>query len=281
MISRLVHDTQTKLAQLTPIGINSRQEMSSPSTGEPGTASQKQIVAWNDNNAMGIGAFILAWLLLAAAACRWILRHHRAAGSQLADQRTIPPAVLPSSPTARTLTVLFSDMKDYTARAAAESNQGVIELVRRHRDMAQPIVRTHGGRIVKTMGDALLVVFESATSAVRAAVELQQAVRRHNAQAFTDRERFEIRIAICTGEVVVDAGDVFGDTVNLASRVQQLAGPGEVLFADSTRATIKQAEIACESAGEFELKGIPGKVRLFRAHVEMAPSVTGSTPSRA
>jgi class 3 adenylate cyclase len=94
---------------------------------------------------------------------------------------------------------------------------------------------------------------------------MQQAIQQHNSSSFTEREKLQIRIAISTGEVVLDAGDVFGDTVNLASRVQQIAGPGEVLFTESTHATIKRAEVSCEPAGEFELKGIPGKVRLFRA----------------
>ncbi len=165
----------------------------------------------------------------------------------------------------RTLSILFSDIKDYTARTAAGSRQAAIELVRRHRDLVQPIVKTHGGRIIKTIGDALLVTFDSATDAVLAGAQIQGSLREHNTAAFKDADRFELRIAVSTGEVVVESNDVFGEAVNLASRVQQLAAAGEVLLTEPTWAMVNKREVPCEEAGVFELKGIPGTVRVFRA----------------
>ena len=82
---------------------------------------------------------------------------------------------------ARTVTVLFSDIKDYTARTAAAGRTGAIELVRRHRELAGPVIRQRHGTIVKTMGDGLLVTFDSATDAVLAGLEVQAAVAAHNA----------------------------------------------------------------------------------------------------
>ena len=167
--------------------------------------------------------------------------------------------------TARTLSIMFTDIKDYTARSAAESRLGVVEMVRRHRELAQPIVRRRGGRIVKTIGDALLITFQSATDAVLGGVEIQQAVLRHNQSVFTEREKLELRIAISTGEVAEEANDVYGEAVNLASRVQQLGEPGQVLFTESTLATVNKREVKYAEQGTFELKGIDGPVRVFRA----------------
>lgn len=280
LISRYARDTQTKLAQLSPISLNSRTEMKTPSSGNAGAASQSHSVTWNGNDTMSMGFFLLTWCLLAATASWLIVRRQPRAAALLPQTPASDadsPSVAPHTPAVRTLTVLFSDMKDYTARAAGESSQGVIELVRRHRDIAQPIIRRHGGRLVKTMGDALLVTFDSATRAVRAGLDIQQAIQQHNGSAFTERERLQVRVAISTGEVVIDTGDVFGDTVNLTSRVQQLAGPGEVLFTESTHATIKRSEIPCEPAGEFELKGVPGQVRLYRA-LNTIPAAASPSP---
>jgi uncharacterized protein (TIGR03382 family) len=168
--------------------------------------------------------------------------------------------------TARTLSVMFSDVKDYTARAARESRLGVLDLVRRHRDLARPIVKRRGGRVVKSLGDGLLITFESATDAVLAGLEIQAAAAAHSRDAFADRDKLELRIAVSTGEVAVDGGgDVFGDAVNLASRAQQQASPGEVLFTEATWATINRREVRGADAGMFELKGVAEPVRLYRA----------------
>jgi len=111
----------------------------------------------------------------------------------------------------------------------------------------------------------LLIVFESATDAVLAGVEIQAAAAAHNRDAFADRDKVELRIGVSTGEVATDGGDVFGDAVNLASRAQQQAAAGDVLFTEATCATINRREVRFADAGTFELKGVPGAVRLYRA----------------
>jgi class 3 adenylate cyclase len=177
----------------------------------------------------------------------------------------VPAAPTPSKPIVRTLSVMFSDVKDYTARAAQESRLGILDLVRRHRDLAAPIVKRRGGSIIKSLGDGLLITFESATDAVLAGLEIQAAAAAHNKSAFADRDKLELRIAVSTGEVAQEHGDVFGETVNLASRAQQHAAPGEVLFTDVTWATINRREVPAAEAGTFDLKGICDPVRLYRA----------------
>jgi adenylate cyclase len=177
----------------------------------------------------------------------------------------------PGAPTVRTLSVMFSDVKDYTARAARESRLGILDLVRRHRDLAAPIVKRRGGRIVKSLGDGLLITFESATDAVLAGLEIQAAAASHSKSAFAERDKLELRIAVSTGEVAQEHGDVFGETVNLASRAQQHAAPGEVVFTEVTWATINRREVPAADAGTFELKGIDGPVRLYRAMSQVDP----------
>lgn len=168
---------------------------------------------------------------------------------------------------ARTVTVLFSDIKDYTARTAAAGRTGAIELVQRHRDLAGPVIRQRRGTIVKTMGDGLLVTFESATDGVLAGLEVQAAVAAHNASAGAG-EGLQLRIAVASGEVIVEAGDVYGETVNLASRLQSVAETGQVVLSGTTAALVNGREVGVEMVREARLAGFEAPVRVFLARVE-------------
>jgi class 3 adenylate cyclase len=205
-------------------------------------------------------------LLIGVVVIVWRRRKRlRAAG--VIGVASAPPIDQPpptSSSPARTLSILFSDIKDFTTRTASGTRNAAIDLVRRHRDLVTPIVKTHHGRIVKSIGDALLATFDSATDAVLAAGQIQSRLREQNAAAFDEATRFELRIAVSTGEVVVESDDVFGEAVNLASRVQQLASAGEVLFTETTCAMVNKREVAFEDAGTFELKGVPEAVKVYR-----------------
>jgi class 3 adenylate cyclase len=230
-------------------------------TADPPPAGVYYPVVGSAAVALGLGVVGVIWLrnrrrLTAALAATAV--HHRAHAAASA-------AAPADGPTARTLSVMFSDVKDYTARTANESRLGVLDVVRRHRDLAQPIVKRRGGRVVKSLGDGLLVAFESATDAVLAGLEIQAAATAHSRDSFADRDKLELRIAVSTGEVALDGGDVFGEPVNLASRAQQQAAAGEVLFTEATFATINRREVRLEEAGTFELKGVAGPVRLYRA----------------
>jgi class 3 adenylate cyclase len=114
------------------------------------------------------------------------------------------------------------------------------------------------------MGDGLLVTFESATDAVLAGLEVQAAVAAHNASADAGAE-LQLRIAVATGEAIVEAGDVYGETVNLASRLQGVAGPGQVVLSAATRSLVNAREVAVEAAGEVQLAGFAGAVQVFVA----------------
>jgi class 3 adenylate cyclase len=173
----------------------------------------------------------------------------------------------PGPQRSRTLTILFTDLKDYTARAATTSRQGLMALLATNRRVVETAVAGHGGTIVKTIGDAYLVTFESATNAVLAGLDIQRAAAAANDGA-PDADRLELRVGVCTGEVTLaDDRDVYGTAVNVASRVQSLADVGEVLFTESTWHAINRPEIAYDDLGPRELKGIATPVRVYRAKV--------------
>jgi len=168
-----------------------------------------------------------------------------------------------ASPT-RTVTVLLTDIKDFTLRTQDSSRDSTLTLLRRHRDIVQPIVQRRSGRVIKSTGDGLIASFDSATDALLAAMEVQGAVELNNQQAFTEQDKFQLRIAVSTGEVAFVPDDLFGQPVNLASRVQQLAQPGDVLFTDATFHAMNRREIDCQSLGSVEVKGMAEKISLYR-----------------
>jgi class 3 adenylate cyclase len=164
----------------------------------------------------------------------------------------------------RVLSILFSDIKDFTQKTEAASRGELMELLALNRRLVESAVKPRGGKIVKSIGDALLATFESATNAVLAGLEIQRRVREHNAAA-VDGKKMELRVAVCTGEVVMDDGDVFGTAVNVASRVQGLANAGDVYFTESTYHAMISAEVGFVEVGERALKGIDRPVKVFRA----------------
>ena len=202
------------------------------------------------------GIFLVAWF---GGAVPIYLRYRKRLRPHAAPA---PVAADPHTPAARTLTVMFCDIQDYTASTTAAQRLAVVNLVRRHRDIVAPVANRLGGTIVKSLGDGLLLTFASATDAVRAGLEIQTAA---NQTDFKNTQRLPLRIGIATGEVVLVDGDVLGEAVNLASRIQQLAASGEVLFSESTRATLHRAEVKFEDMGQKEIKGLDAPVNVYKA----------------
>jgi class 3 adenylate cyclase len=180
------------------------------------------------------------------------------AAAKMSQSRTAP------SGQSRTLTILFTDMKDFTARAAAASRESLLTMLRANKQVVESAVNSRGGTVVKTIGDACLVTFDSATDAVLSGLEIQRAADRHNSAA-TAGDRLELRIGVSTGEATLTDGDVFGTAVNIAARVQNLAEVGEVYFTESTWHAMNAAEVPNTDLGPRELKGIATPVRVYRA----------------
>jgi tetratricopeptide (TPR) repeat protein len=125
-------------------------------------------------------------------------------------------------------------------------------------------VRAFEGRIVKTIGDAYMLVFRSPTDAVRCSLAIQDKLHIENQQR-TEDERIHVRIAANIGEVRVHRGDVFGEPVNIASRVETITPADEVYFSEALYLTMNRSDLSLERVGEYDLKGIPEPVTVYRA----------------
>jgi adenylate cyclase len=129
------------------------------------------------------------------------------------------------------------------------------------RDLADPKIEEHGGRIVKTTGDGLLVEFASVVDAVRCGVEIQRAMAERNADIPMDR-RTEFRIGINLGDVILDEGDIYGDGVNIPARLEALAEPGEICVSRVVRDQVRdRLDIAFDDRGEQRVKNITRPVQ--------------------
>lgn len=165
----------------------------------------------------------------------------------------------------RRLAAIFAaDVAGYSRLVGADE-EGTLERFQAHRrELFDPKIAEHQGRMVKTTGDGFLVEFASPVRAVRCAIEIQQGMADRNADVPEDR-RIEFRIGINLGDVVVEDGDIYGDCVNVAARLESIAEPGTVYISRAVREFIQdRAEIVPEDLGDKSLKNIAAPVRVFR-----------------
>lgn len=167
----------------------------------------------------------------------------------------------------RNLTIMFTDIKGFTERTAAHSRDYVVKMLEKQDKICKPIFARYHGTIIKTIGDAYLVTFESPTNAVICGLMLQHGLRNYNRAASAD-EKIDIRVAINTGEVSLVGSDVFGDPVNVASRVEGITEAGEVWFTEATYLAMNKQEVPTSIVGEFKLKGVPEAIRVYRGLVD-------------
>ncbi len=161
------------------------------------------------------------------------------------------------------LAIVFTDIKGFTERTSQQTLGQNEKLLTTHNEMLAPLFKGLGGRIIKTIGDAFMVTFESPTSAVLAGVAVQDALWAYNQHTIAE-EQLHVRVAINVGEVRLEGNDVFGEPVNIAARVEGVAEADEVTFTESVYLSMNRAELPSEELGRFELKGIPEQVRLYK-----------------
>jgi adenylate cyclase len=131
------------------------------------------------------------------------------------------------------------------------------------RELGDPKIAEHKGRIVKTTGDGMLVEFSSVVDAVRYAVGMQRAMAERNTD-IPPAKRIEFRIGIHQGDVIVEDGDIFGDGVNLAARLEGLADPSGICISGRVHADVAgKLDIGFEDLGEQQVKNISRPVRVF------------------
>jgi class 3 adenylate cyclase len=183
------------------------------------------------------------------------------------------------APTTRHLTILLTDIKGFTDKTSSKSRVDIQRLLDDHREVVLPVLQSRGGKLVKTIGDAFLMVFESPTDAVLAGVAAQDALSKRN-EGLPEADRIEIRIAINSGEVNLVEGDVFGEPVNITARIEGVAEAGEVYFTEAVYLAMNKAEVPSSEVGQLQLKGIPEKVRVYKVRRE-TPLGVGQVPPKA
>jgi adenylate cyclase len=163
----------------------------------------------------------------------------------------------------RLAAIMFTDMVDYTALSERDEPLA-LALLEEHRKLLRPVFAKHGGREVKTLGDGFLVEFPSTLKAVRSALEVQQAMSDRNLKVPIDR-RILLRVAINVGDVEHRDGDIFGDTVNIASRVHEIADPGSICITQQVYDQIRNSrEFQTTSLGQSRLKNVQTPVEVFK-----------------
>ena len=168
------------------------------------------------------------------------------------------------SQTRRLAAILAADVAGYSRLMGADE-EGTHERLKGHlRELINPKIRDHRGRIVKNTGDGLLAEFASVVDAVRCAIEVQVGVAERNAGVPTD-ERIEFRVGINLGDVIIDDDDIFGDGVNIAARLEALAEPGGICVSRVVRDQVRdKVEFGFEDIGDQSVKNIARPVRVYR-----------------
>jgi class 3 adenylate cyclase len=188
---------------------------------------------------------------------------HHGVGTMVTEP---PDRMMPDEPSPmlerKLATILSADVAGYS-RLMAEDEEQTLRIFRGHREVFESVVAMHRGRIFNTAGDAILAEFPSAVDAVRCATEIQTAVRTRNDQ-FPEARQVKFRIGVNLGDVMVQGGDLLGDGVNVAARLQAAAEPGGICISGSVYDQIRnKLSLSFRSLGERSFKNIPQPVRTF------------------
>jgi TolB-like protein/class 3 adenylate cyclase len=179
----------------------------------------------------------------------------------------------------RLAAILAADVAGYS-RLMGVDEEGTLERLKSlRRDLVDPKIVEHHGRIVKTTGDGMLVEFSSVVDAVRSAVEIQQAMVERNTGIGAD-DRIELRIGINLGDVIVEGDDLYGDGINIAARIEGLADPGMVLLSGTVHDQVRdRLPFVFEDLGEKQVKNIARPVRVYWIRETVAKSPSASVTS--
>src|SRR5207248_8745919 len=170
---------------------------------------------------------------------------------------------------------LAADVAGYSRLMGADEEGTLDRLKALRRELLDPKIAEHRGRIVKTTGDGMLVEFASVVDAVRCAVAVQQAMPERNAGVAAG-SRIELRIGINLGDVIVEGDDIYGDGVNIAARIEALADAGGVFVSNTVHDHVRdRLPFGFEDLGEQQVKNIARPVRVYRVRV----SATAQCPS--
>jgi class 3 adenylate cyclase len=178
-------------------------------------------------------------------------------------------AVLSEQIERRLMAILMADIAGYSRLIGADDEGTFAQLNAHHREVIEPKVQEHRGRIARTTGDGLLVLFASVVDALRCAVEIQRAMAARN-QAVSADKRLEFRMGINVGDII-EAASIHGDGINVAARLEALADVGGICVSDRVQedahSSLERLGIAFEDAGQHQLKNIARPIRVYRVRL--------------
>lgn len=164
----------------------------------------------------------------------------------------------------REVTILFTDICGYTKYMDTRGDIDGMAMIQRHNDIVMPRVEKFEGKVIKTIGDAVMASFPSPLQAVKSAIAIQEGLEEHNSTAESGQQ-IKVKIGVNTGAAIVDDTDLFGDAVNVASRIQSQAGADEILISKSVYDRVGQSEdLLCRWHGNVKVKGKTQALELFR-----------------
>ena len=180
----------------------------------------------------------------------------------------------------RLAAIVAADVVGYSRLMGADET-GTLAALRSHRsELIDPLIGRHGGRIVKTMGDGLLLEFPSVVAAVEFAIATQSRTAERN-QDIPNSEAIRFRIGVHVGDVIVEGDDIFGDGVNIAARIEPLAEPdGVTLSDDAYRQVRDRLDVVWEDGGEHEVKNIARPIHLWHWQ-RNGPQAPAKNPAEA
>jgi TolB-like protein len=168
----------------------------------------------------------------------------------------------------RLTAILAADVAGYSRMMGADEEGTLAQLKAHRRDLVDPKVNQHRGRIVKTTGDGLLVEFASVVNALHCAISIQRGMIERNAEVPREKQ-IEFRIGINVGDIIIDDDDIYGDGVNVAARLEGMAEPGGICVSDRVQEDVRgKLDALFEDAGERQLKNIARPVRVYRIRLD-------------
>ena len=178
--------------------------------------------------------------------------------------------------------ILAADVVGYSRLAGADEDRALARLRALRSDLIDPTVAVHHGRVVKRTGDGALIEFRSVVDAVRCAIEVQNGMLERNAGLPPER-RIEFRIGIHLGDVVEESdGDLMGDGVNIAARLEGIARPGAICLSEDAYRQVKaRLDLAVSDLGQTQLKNIAEPVRVYSLQVGVAAETKRVSQPRA
>jgi adenylate cyclase len=178
----------------------------------------------------------------------------------------------------RRLTAIFAgDVAGYSRLMGVDEEDTLARLNAHRREFLDPKISEHRGRIVKRTGDGILIEFASAVDAARCAVEMQRGMTERNA-LIPPEKRIELRIGIHVGDIITEEGDIYGDGVNIAARLEGIAQPGGICISDDAYRQVRgKLDASFEDGGEQELKNIARPVRVYWLRSNEKSAITPAT----